>query len=143
MKLKYILPLIVLLAMVSAIYAKSDLFKKQISIPPASTVYVSMAYPAQLDGVKAFDVFTGAYVSGKLNADRLWELNLDPAHRYHIEVLYNSAQGSFSSINFAGTTKKLQSASGAQWYRVTSKAAAFTNGSSYVLYGCQGTNCFE
>jgi hypothetical protein len=143
MKLKYILPLIVLLAMVSAIYAKSDLFRKKLPALPSNPVYISMGYPSQLEGVKAFDVFTGAYVIGKLNSDKLWELDLDPSHRYQIEVLYNNSQGNFRSISFAGITKKLQSIAGSQWYRVTSEALQFTGSSSYVLYSCQGTNCFE
>ena len=143
MKLKYILPLIVLLAMVSAIYAKSNLFKKRVTGQPAGVVYVSMAYPSRLDGVKAFDVINGGYVFGKLNPDHLWELPLDPAHRYQIEVLYNSSQGDFNSLSFAGTTKQIASVAGPQWYRVTKESLSFTEGSSYVLYSCQGTNCFE
>ena len=143
MKLKYILPLILLLAMVSAIYAKSGLFKKKVAELPSGRIYVSMAYPSKLDGVKAFDVITGGYVIGKLNHDGLWELQLDSTHRYQIEVLYNSAQGNFNSLNFAGTTQKISSEAGSNWYRVTKKSSAFPQGSSYVLYSCQGTNCFE
>ena len=143
MKLKYILPLIVLLAMVSAIYAKSGLFKKRMPGQPMASIYVSMAYPSKLNGVKAFDVITGGYITGKLNSDRLWELPLDPTHRYQIEVLYNSAQGEFKSLNFAGITKKITSVAGPQWYRVTKESVSLMDGSSYVIYCCQDTNCFE
>ena len=102
-----------------------------------------MAYPGRLDGVKALDAATGEYVFGNLNKDNLWELKLDTEHLYQLEVLYNSTQGSFNSVQFAGITQRIQTAPGTHWYRVTHQLSEFRDGSSYILYSCLGTDCFE
>jgi hypothetical protein len=143
MKLKYLLLLILLPALVSAINARSGLFKSKAQDRSSGKIYVSMAYPNRLDGVKAYDEATGDYVFGKLNKDNLWELELDTDHLYQLEVLYNSNQGSFNSLQFAGYTRQITTSEGTRWYRVTSQLSQFTNGSYYVLYSCRGTDCFE
>ena len=143
MKLRYLLPLIFLLATVSAINAKSGLFKKKMTDQPNGKIYVSMAYPNRLEGVRAYDAATGVYVFGKLNKDNLWELKLDTERLYQLEVLYNSTQGTFNSLQFAGITHEITTAAGTHWYPVTNQLSQFRDGSSYVLYSCKGTNCFE